>query len=88
MATYKFPDQWETEITDPVITFYNVDVNGDPKIEEVDKASMTINVSILMTTPSTKFLPNINPIPVENMDYSTAANVMERVMDRLADFEV
>lgn len=86
--TYKF-ENWNIDIVDPVVTFNNVDKSGDPIINNVNKADMTIAVDILMTTKGgTKFGYNLDEISVQDLDYTTAKNVMDRVMVRLKDFEI
>jgi len=88
MLKYKF-DKWNIEIVDPLVSFDKVDAAGDPIIDKVDKAAMTIDVSILMTTPNgTRFGYNLDEIEVKDLTYTTAENVMKRVIIRLEDFVV
>jgi len=88
-GTFNF-DRWHVEIVDPVVSFSNVDENGEPIIEEVNKAAMTISVSVLLTTDNgSKYeIPPLDGINVENLDYTTASNVMDRVSIRLDDFKI
>lgn len=87
MAKYKF-ENWNIEIIDPIVTCSKLDKEGNPIVEKIDAAAMTIDINILMTTATgTKFGYYLDAIKVEDLTYK-AADIMPRIMARLADFEV
>ena len=81
MATYKFP-QFNTEITDPVVT-------ADVNTIGVQPDAMQISVSIqLATANALLYGVLLDEINVVNLSYEGYENLMLRVMTRLEDFIV
>lgn len=76
------------EITDPTITVLDVDGNGDPIIKNINKSDMTITIELRLQSGEDIVDLNEFIVPVLNLEYTTAKNVMDRILDRLADFKV
>lgn len=77
--TYKF-EQFNTEITDPI-----VDIN--PIVRNINPIAMTIDVDITLSVEGAKFGIDLNNIPVQNLVY-TSESLTERVMEHLTTFSV
>jgi hypothetical protein len=80
MATYKF-EQFKVEITNPIVS-----ANEDTIQLQVSRN--TISVMVLLETDTAKFGLLLEDIQVINFNYENYDNLMLRVVDRLADFEV
>ena len=80
MATYKF-NQFKIEITNPTIS-----ANKDSIHLQVNKN--TISVDVTLETEGAKFGVHLTDIKVNNLNYEGYDNLMERVLNRLSDYEV
>ena len=80
MATYKF-EQFKLEIDNPTIS-----ANKDSIHLQVNKN--TISVDVTLETDGAKFGVHLTDINVSNLNYEGYENLMERVLNRLSDFEV
>lgn len=82
---YSFPNQWDAVFKSPEIII-------DPVVKEVNPATKTINVLLtieLRTKEIDKdYHPDINPVPVNNLSYDDPQTLVDRINDRLKDFEV
>lgn len=82
--TYTFPEQWMG------VNFANPSMGVVPIVNAVNPVAMTINVEIWFEVEgevSGKFWPDINPVPVNNLDYN-GGELVARIIDRLNDFKV
>lgn len=79
MATYKF-EEFNVEIIDPTVTV-------NPIVKEINPVLMTITVDVTLTTVSTTFGIELKDVKVLNLNYDSDS-LTDRVMERLADFEV
>lgn len=80
MAKYKF-EQFKIEIDNPTIS-----ANKDSIHLQVNKN--TISVDVTMEVNGAKFGVHLTDIKVSNLNYEGYDNLMERVLNRLSDFEV
>ena len=80
MATYKF-EQFNVEIVNPSIS-------ADEDTIQLQVSQNTINVNIVLETPTTRFGVLLDEIAVQNLNYEGYENLMVRVNERLRDFEV
>ena len=82
-GTYRFPNQTDIEFVDPTIEI-------SPIVNNVNPIDMTIDVETFIAMEGSakgKFFVNINPVPVDNLDYN-AGQLVERITTRLEDFKV
>jgi len=79
MATYKF-EQFKLEIDNPTIS-----ANKDSIHLQVNKN--TISVDVTMEVNGAKFGVHLTDIKVNNLNYEGYDNLMERVINRLKDYE-
>jgi hypothetical protein len=81
--TYKFPEQY------PNAEFVNPTLDVLPIVERVDPINMTIHVQIRFEVDGVNgnFAPNINPVPVNNLDYN-GTELVDRILERLEDFKI
>ena len=77
---YKF-NQFNVEVDNPIVS-----ANEDTIQLQVSKN--TIAVDVLLETDTAKFSLLLEDIQVVNFNYENYDNLMLRVVDRLADFEV
>ena len=80
MAKYKF-EQFNVEIENPTIS-----ANKDSIHLQVNKN--TISVDVTLETNDAKFGVHLEDIKVSNLNYEGYDNLMERVLNRLSDYEV
>lgn len=80
MATYKFK-QFKIEIDNPTIS-----ANKDSIHLQVNKN--TISVDVTMEVNGAKFGVHLTDIKVTNLNYEGYDNLMEKVLNRLKDYEV
>ena len=80
MATYKF-EQFNIEIENPTIS-----ANEDSIHLKVN--NNTISVDLTMEVNGAKFGVHLTDINVNNLKYEGYDNLIERVLNRLKDFEV
>ena len=80
MAKYKF-EQFKIEIDNPTIS-----ANKDSIHLQVNKN--TISVDVTMEVNGAKFGVHLTDIKVTNLNYEGYENLMEKVLNRLSDFEV
>tara|TARA_R110001592_G_scaffold243219_1_gene504151 strand:+ start:2065 stop:2307 length:243 start_codon:yes stop_codon:yes gene_type:complete len=79
--TYKF-EQFQVEITDPVVT-------ADINTVGIQPDAMQISVSIKLETPNALLYGVLlDEINVDNLSYESYENLMLRVITRLEDFLV
>lgn len=78
---YKFP-QFQTEIENPTVTI-------DPTHIKVNAANSTISLSVTLETANAKvYGVELADIPVSNLNYEGAENLMERAMQGLQQYIV
>ena len=80
MAKYKF-EQFKIEIDNPTIL-----ANKDSIHLQVNKN--TISVDVTMEVNGAKFGVHLTDIKVTNLNYEGYDNLMDKVLNRLKDFEV
>ena len=80
MAKYKF-EQFNIEIENPTIS-----ANEDSIHLQVN--NNTISVDLTMEVNGAKFGVHLTDINVNNLNYEGYDNLIERVLNRLKDFEV
>jgi hypothetical protein len=80
MAKYKF-EQFKIEIDNPTIS-----ANKDSIHLQVNKN--TISVDVTMEVNGAKFGVHLTDIQVTNLNYEGYDNLMDKVLNRLKDFEV
>jgi hypothetical protein len=82
-GTYKFRN-WDLEFTD-----FDVEIN--PIVSNVNPIDKTIDVQIIIKVDNENvkgtFAPDINPVPVENLNYDEGT-LVQRIIDRLNDFKI
>ena len=80
MPKYKF-EQFKIEIDNPTIS-----ANKDSIHLQVNKN--TISVDVTMEVNGAKFGVHLTDIKVSNLNYEGYDNLMDKVLNRLKDFEV
>ncbi len=80
MAKYKF-EQFNVEIDNPTIL-----ANKDSIHLQVNKN--TISVDVTMEVNGAKFGVHLTEIQVNNLNYEGYDNLMDKVLNRLSDYEV
>jgi hypothetical protein len=80
MAKYKF-EQFNIEIDNPTIS-----ANKDSIRLQVNKN--TISVDVTLQTDGAKFGVHLTDIKVNNLNYEGYENLMNRVLNRLNDYQV
>ncbi len=80
MAKYKF-EQFNVEIENPTIS-----ANEDSIHLQVN--NNTISVDLTMEVNGAKFGVHLTDIKVTNLNYEGYENLMEKVLNRLKDFEI
>lgn len=80
MAKYKF-EQFKLEIDNPTIS-----ANKDSIHLQVNKN--TISVDVTMEVNGAKFGVHLTDIKVTNLSYEGYDNLMEKVLNRLKDYEI
>ncbi len=77
------------ELVDPEIIFSEVDSEGNPIVNRVKKADLTISINLILKTPNgSKFGLELTDISVKNANYDDPKTILPRVLNRLKDFEV
>ena len=80
MATYKF-EQFKLEIDNPTIS-----ANKDSIHLQVNKN--TISLDVTLETDGAKFGVHLTDIKVNNLNYEGYENLMNKVLNRLNDYQV